>query len=65
MEPNSKNIEGEALGAEVSAMTGEAKTKALRMDGILEWLQRDVWPNVKPEFRGKPMTKEEMDALWE
>jgi len=79
---NIKNIEVEALAAEVSAMTGETKTEAIRqalldrkqslsvpkrqrMDGVLEWLKRDVWPNVKPEFRGKPMTKDEMDALWE
>ena len=62
---NIKNIEVEALAAEVAAITGETKTEALRMDGIREWLERDVWPNIKPEFRGKPVTKEEMDALWE
>lgn len=36
-----------------------------RMDGIYDWLERDVWPHLKPEFQGKPVTKEEMDALWE
>ena len=36
-----------------------------RCDGLKEWLERDVWPHIKPEFRGKPVTKEEMDALWE
>ncbi|MBI2689136.1 MAG: type II toxin-antitoxin system VapB family antitoxin [Acidobacteria bacterium] len=36
-----------------------------RMDGVREWLEREVWPLTKPEFRGKPVTKEEMDALWE
>jgi len=62
---NITKIEVEALAAEVAAITGETKTEALRMDGIREWLERDVWPNIKPEFRGKPVTKEEMDALWE
>ena len=36
-----------------------------RSDGLQEWLEREVWPLTKPEFRGKPVTKEEMDALWE
>ena len=79
---NIKNIEVETLAAEISAMTGETKTEAIRqallvrkqslsvpkrqrMDGIQEWLERDVWPNIKPEFQGKPVTKKEMDALWE
>ncbi len=34
-----------------------------RMDGVREWLARDVWPHVKPEFRNKPMTKADWDAL--
>ncbi len=36
-----------------------------RSEGLREWLERDVWPLVKPEYRGKPVTKEEWDALWE
>ncbi len=79
---NIKNLEVEALAAEVSAMTGETKTEAIRqallarkqsltvpkrqrMDGIQEWLERDVWPKIKPGFRGKPVTKAEMDAYWD
>ena len=34
-----------------------------RMDGMREWLERDVWPHIKPEFQGKPMTKADWDAL--
>ncbi len=34
-----------------------------RSEALLEWLARDVWPHVKPEFRGKPMTKADWDAL--
>ena len=37
--------------------------KRLRMDGMKEWLERDVWPHIKPEFRGVPMTKADWDAL--
>jgi antitoxin VapB len=36
-----------------------------RSDGLQEWLEREVWPLTKPEFRGKPVTKEELDALWD
>ena len=36
-----------------------------RCDGLREWLEQEVWPHIKPEFQGKPVTKEEMDALWE
>jgi len=32
-------------------------------EGLREWLARDVWPNIKPEFRDKPMTKDDWDAL--
>lgn len=34
-----------------------------RMEGVREWLARDVWPQVSPEFRDKPMTKADWDAL--
>lgn len=34
-----------------------------RTDLLYEWLARDVWPHVKPEFRNKPMTKADWDAL--
>jgi antitoxin VapB len=37
--------------------------KRQRMDGVREWLERDVWPHVKPEFVGKPMKKADWDAL--
>lgn len=34
-----------------------------RSDLLFEWLERDVWPNIKPEFRDRPMTKADWDAL--
>jgi antitoxin VapB len=36
-----------------------------RTAGLEEWLRTEVWPLTKPEFRGKPVTKEEMDAYWD
>jgi antitoxin VapB len=34
-----------------------------RCDGLREWLEAEVWPHIKPEFRGKPVTKADWDAL--
>lgn len=34
-----------------------------RSEGLREWLERDVWPLVKPEYRDKPMTKADWDDL--
>ncbi len=41
------------------------KTVRLRTEGIQEWLKQSIWPSTKPEFQGKPVSKAEMDALWE
>jgi antitoxin VapB len=29
----------------------------------LEYLQREVWPHILPEFRGKSMTKQEREEI--
>ena len=34
-----------------------------RPELLLEWLARDVWPHILPEYRNRPMTKEDWDAL--
>jgi antitoxin VapB len=34
-----------------------------RTEGLEEWLAREVWPNIRPEFRAKPIKKEDYDAL--
>lgn len=36
-----------------------------KSERTIEYLQREVWPFIKPEFRGKAITKEETDALYE
>jgi len=30
---------------------------------IKEYLEREVWPHILPEFRGKPMTKQEREEI--
>jgi len=29
----------------------------------VEYLQREVWPHILPQFRGKPMTKQEREEI--
>ena len=29
----------------------------------MEFLQREVWPNIPPEVRGKPLTKQEEEEI--
>ena len=29
----------------------------------MEFLQREVWPHIPPEYRGKPITKEEEEEI--
>jgi hypothetical protein len=29
----------------------------------MEYLQREVWPHILPEYRGKTMTKEEREEI--
>ena len=29
----------------------------------IEYLQREVWPHILPEFRGKPITKQEREEI--
>lgn len=34
-----------------------------RFRRIKEYLEREVWPHILPEFRGKPMTKQEREEI--
>ena len=34
-----------------------------RLQSITEYLEREVWPYIKPEFRGKTMTKQEREEI--
>jgi len=79
---NIKDPETERLAAEVAALTGESKTRAIRIalqerkqrlgfrvkrrsrkDELLRFLERDVWPRVPAEERGRRLTREEEDAI--
>ena len=43
----------------------EAEGKGDRMVELRRWLREEMWPSIPPEARGKPIPKEEYDALWE
>lgn len=79
---NIKDPETERLAAEVAALTGESKTRAIRValqerrqrlafrvkrrsrkEELLRFLQRDVWPNVPPEERGRRLGRDEEEAI--
>jgi antitoxin VapB len=79
---NIKDPETERLAAEVASMTGESKTRAIRValeerrqrlgfrikrrsrkDELLRFLERDVWPRVPDEERGRSLSREEEDAI--
>ena len=79
---NIKDPETERLAAEVAKLTGESKTRAIRIalqerrqrlgfrlkrrsrkDELLRFLEREVWPRVPAEERGRRLTREEEDAI--
>ena len=79
---NIKDPETERLATEVAALTGESKTRAIRIalqerkqrlgfrvkrrsrkDEMLRFLERDVWPRVPAEERGRRRSREEEDAI--
>ena len=39
------------------------KTPEERVREITEYFKREVWPLIPPEFRGKPITKEEQEEI--
>jgi antitoxin VapB len=79
---NIKDPETERLAIEVAALTGESKTRAIRValqerkqrlgfrvkrrsrkDEMFKFLQRDVWPRVPAEERGRRLSREEEDGI--
>lgn len=79
---NIKDPETERLAAEVAGLTGESKTRAIRValqerkqrlgfrvkqrsrrEALLRFLQRDVWPLVPEDERGRRLSREEEDAI--
>lgn len=79
---NIKDPETERLAAEVAAVTGESKTRAIRValqerkqrlgfrvkrrsrkEEMLRFLERDVWPRVPEEERGRRLSRAEEDAI--
>ncbi|MBV8195950.1 MAG: type II toxin-antitoxin system VapB family antitoxin [Candidatus Dormibacteraeota bacterium] len=79
---NIKDPETERLAADVAAMTGESKTRAVRValeqrrerlraeheaavraERAHRFLEREVWPNLPADVRGRTITKEEREEL--
>ena len=79
---NIKDPDTERLAAEVARLTGESKTRAIRValqerkqrlgfrvrarsrkDEMLRFLEREVWPKVPDDERGRRLTREEEDAI--
>jgi antitoxin VapB len=77
-----KNPDIERLVSEVAQLTGESKTRAIRValeerkqrlglrgkarsrkDEMLRFLEREVWPKVPDDERGKRLTREEENAI--
>jgi antitoxin VapB len=79
---NIKDPETERLASEVAALTGESKTRAVRVAlqerkqrlafrvkrrsraaEMLRFLEREVWPRLPPEERGRRLSRDEEDAI--
>lgn len=79
---NIKDPDTERLASEVAKLTGESKTRAIRValqerkqrlgfrvkvrsrkDEMLRFLEREVWPRVPDDERGRRLTREEEDAI--
>lgn len=79
---NIKDPETERLATEVAALTGESKTRAIRIalqerkqrlgfrvnrrsrkEELLKFLEREVWPRVPAEERGRRLSREEEEAI--
>lgn len=76
---NIKDPETERLAAEVAALTGESKTRAVRealaerkrrlerkraRADLLTYLEEEIWPLVPPEELGRPsLTKAEREEI--
>ena len=78
---NIKDPETERLAAEVAALSGESKTRAVRValeerkrkllrrrgrpeaERLRRFLVEEAWPQVPPEVIGRPLSREEREAI--
>lgn len=79
---NIKDPEAERLAAEVAALAGESKTRAVRValaerkarldragapatraEALRRFLEREAWPQVPEAALGKPLSRQEREAL--
>lgn len=78
---NIKDVETDRLAAEVAALAGETKTRAVkvallerrerlfrqtrpqRAEGLRRFLEEELWPQVPPDILGRPLTRDEREAI--
>lgn len=79
---NIKDPETERLAGEVAALTGESKTRAIRValqerrqrlafrvnkrtrkELLVRFLEREVWPRIPADERGRRLSKEDEETL--
>jgi len=75
---NIKDPETERLATEVAGMTGETKTRAVKValeerrarlatksrKPLLQYLEEEIWPRIPPDQLGRsPMTKAEREEI--
>jgi len=75
---NIKDPETERLATELAALTGETKTRAVRValeeraqrltkrprKPLLQYLEEEVWPYIPAELRGRPpLTRAEREEI--
>ena len=79
---NIKNKEVERLASEVSEITGETKTEAIRKAlrerrdrlsyrivrrdreaDLRRFLEREIWPSIPAELRGRSISREDLDRI--
>lgn len=77
-----KDPEAERLAAEVAAITGESKTRAVRValeerrrrltrrvaavgreERLRRFLETEVWPQIPPDVRERPLSRAEREAI--
>lgn len=61
MDLESENPETERLAAEVAEVPAKSETD--RMIRLRRYLEEEVWPQIDPDLRGKPISKEEIEEM--
>jgi antitoxin VapB len=52
-----------ALEERKTRLIAQMETPEQQYGRLLNWLQTEVWPNIPPEQKGKPLTKDEEEEI--